>query len=757
MANEIALKLAVDGEAQLKSALSQVNAELKNLGSEMNASVTSMQGLASEEDLAAAKSDILGRTLEAQTQKYDLLQQRYDSARGRLDELGSSLEEAIRLHGEDSTEAEKAQIAYNKQAESVNKLGTQLNNAQADINKTTAALQGVGSGAEDAAGSFDKAGGAAVSFGDLLKANLLSEAITGGISTLANAAKDLAQNLIGSVGELASYGDTIDKQSQKLGISAEAYQEWDAVLQHSGSSISALQAPMRQLTKLAEDDAKKFEALGISAEAVAGMNQEELFGEVVARLQQMEHGTERAAIAQEFLGRSAQELTPLLNTSAEDTQKMRDAVHDLGGVLSDDAVKASAAFQDQLQDMNTAISGLKNSFVSNLLPAATEVMGGITDIFGGNGAGADRIADGIEQIIGAVSSGAPRLLEAGGQIIGSIADGITRRLPDIAQAAVEMISDFSTSSAEALPQVLEVGGQVLGAVVTGITGALPSLIESAADSLIAFAETISEPENLSGTVDAAGEIIGALVEGICRALPKLIAAAPTILLNLGEGIIQSLPLAKEKGDEILASIIDGVIGSLPFAVEAGVEVVGSIKAGLGDVPAQFIQVGRDVLAGIWSGISDKVAWLKSQVGGVVDRIKSWFTGSEGFDTHSPSKWSAELFGNVMAGAGEGIRDGLGGVLTAASTAAGEIKRTISGTDFSAGVTVSAGAITGTLPQYASPAPAMAMAGGYAAPPRPINVNVYSQVGGRTVAYEQRTYTDAEDRRVGESYTQRKGR
>ena len=58
MANEIALKLAVDGEAQLKSALSQVNSELKNLGSEMNASVTSMQGLASEEELAASRSDI---------------------------------------------------------------------------------------------------------------------------------------------------------------------------------------------------------------------------------------------------------------------------------------------------------------------------------------------------------------------------------------------------------------------------------------------------------------------------------------------------------------------------------------------------------------------------------------------------------------------------------------------------------------------------------------------------------------------------
>jgi phage-related protein len=752
MANEIALKLAVDGEAQLKSALSQVNSELKNLGSEMNASVTSMQGLASEEELAAARSDILGRTLEAQQQKYDLLQQRYDSAKDRLTDLGASLEEAIRLHGEDSTEAEKAQIAYNKQAESVNKLGTQLNNAQADINKTTAAMQQVGQDTDKTADSFDKAGDAAVSLGDLIKANLISTAITSGISALASAAQELAQNLIGSVGELAQYGDQIDKQSQKFGISAEAYQEWDAVLQHSGSSISALQAPMRNLVKLAEDDASKFEKLGLSAEAVAGMSQEDLFGAVITQLQGMEQGTERTAIAQEFLGRSAMELGPLLNTSAEDTQKMRDAVHELGGVLSDDAVKASAAYQDALQDMDTAIGGLKNSFVQELLPAATEVMGGITDIFSGKEGGADRVADGIEQILGSIEDAAPRLMETGGQILGSIAEGITSRLPELASMAVSMIADFSASAAEALPAVLETGGQVLGAVVTGITENLPDLIVSATDSLIAFADTIANPDNLTGTVDAAGEIIGALAEGLMRALPHLVAAAPVILGNLAIGIVESLPIIVEKGEEIIGSIVTGVDASLGDALAAGSEIVGSIKDGLGDVAGQFVQAGRDVLTGIWTGITDKVAWLKSQVGGVVDRIKSWFTGKDGFDEHSPSKWAEGVFVNVMAGMGEGIADGLGGVIREAQGAAGTIKDTLAGTDFTAGVTVAARTLTGTLPGYAAPAPAMA--GGYAPAPRPINVTVYSQVGGRTVAYEQRTYTDAEDQRVGKSYTGR---
>lgn len=69
------------------------------------------------------------------------------------------------------------------------------------------------------------------------------------------------------------------------------------------------------------------------------------------------------------MGRGATELGALLNTSAEDTQKMIDDVHNLGGVMSDEAVKASAQFQDSLQNLQTAFAGVKNKAMSDLLPA----------------------------------------------------------------------------------------------------------------------------------------------------------------------------------------------------------------------------------------------------------------------------------------------------------------------------------------------------------------------------------------------------
>lgn len=44
MANDIGIRIGVDGEKEFKTALSAINAQLKNLSSEMKATVTSMTG-----------------------------------------------------------------------------------------------------------------------------------------------------------------------------------------------------------------------------------------------------------------------------------------------------------------------------------------------------------------------------------------------------------------------------------------------------------------------------------------------------------------------------------------------------------------------------------------------------------------------------------------------------------------------------------------------------------------------------------------
>ena len=51
--------------------------------------------------------------------------------------------------------------------------------------------------------------------------------------------------LAGAANGVADYGDHIDKMSQKMGLTAEAYQEWEAVMQHSGTSMDTMKASMK--------------------------------------------------------------------------------------------------------------------------------------------------------------------------------------------------------------------------------------------------------------------------------------------------------------------------------------------------------------------------------------------------------------------------------------------------------------------------------------------------------------------------------
>lgn len=346
----------------------------------------------------------------------------------------------------------------------------------------------------------------ASSFGDKLKGALATGAKVGGaaIAAAGTAAAAFGKQLVTDVGNLASYGDNIDKMSQKLGISAEAYQEWDAIMQHSGTSIESMSGAMKTMALAAENGSDAFEKLGISQKEVESLSQEDLFSKVITGLQNMEEGSERTALATSLLGRGAIELGALLNTSAEDTEEMRQKVHELGGVMSDDAIKSAAAYQDSLQDMQTAMEGLKNGILSDFLPSFTMVMDGLTAIFGGDSeSGVEMIKEGITSIgdtitealptivekggeivsglISAIVDGLPMFLDAGFQIIGQMISGISNNLPNIISTIISMATQMLSSLIQRLPEFLAMGVQFLTSMIMGIVQAIPDVLSAIID------------------------------------------------------------------------------------------------------------------------------------------------------------------------------------------------------------------------------------------------------------------------------------
>ena len=434
--------------------------------------------------------------------------------------------------------------------------------------------------------------------------------------------------MVAGAKKTAAYGDNIDKMSQKMGISAEAYQEWDAILQHSGTSIEALRPSMKTLALQAEKGSDAFSKLGISEQEVANLSQEDLFSRVIAGLQGMEEGSERTALASELLGRGAIELGALMNTSAEDTEAMRQRVHELGGVMSDEAVKAAAQFQDSLQDMSTAFDGLKRGMVSDLMPALTSVMDGLTEIFSGNSEeGIGMVTTGIQQMVDDISAKIPDIMAVGSEIVMSLLTAITDNLPTLLQAGADAVMTITQGLIANLPTIIASGLDVIVSLADGISDSLPELIPTVVDVVLQIVMTLLN--NADKLVNAAIKLIVALGTGLIKAIPQLVKNIPTII------------------KAIVSALLDGL--------------------------AEIRSIGSQLLTGLWDGINDKVAWLKGKVAGVVDKIKGWFTGKSGFDEHSPSRWAADVFEKLLEGGAEGLDDGEIGLLRSVEGVVGSVK------------------------------------------------------------------------------------
>ena len=441
---------------------------------------------------------------------------------------------------------------------------------------------------------------------------------------------------IDAVGDLAAYGDTIDKQSQKIGISRKAYQEWDAVLQHSGTSISTMQGALRTLSNAAVDGSDAFEKVGLSLDDVQKMSQEDLFSAVITQLQGMEAGTERTALAQDLLGRGAQEMAALLNTSAEDTQKMKDAVNELGGVMSDDAVMASAAYQDSLQDMKTAMDGAKRNILSNFLPAFSEVMQGVTQVFGGDASsGVGIILSGVGNIGSALSEAVPAALDGARQIAEGILNGlyevfpgIVQQIPEFVSAGVQSLTGFLDGFLENIPALLDGVGEMLSQMVSYLmTDGIPMLAESAVS------------------------LVGGLAQALWDNLPTILTTAGEMVLSVGQAFVDNLPTLATNLSSVFQSAGDSAkeaFKNIDWASvgKSAIGFIASAASGVGSLVMTALRsIGQTAMIAFrtidWSGVGKTVInFIASAASGVGSLVTTALRGigSKALETFRSIDW-----------------------------------------------------------------------------------------------------------------------
>lgn len=458
--------------------------------------------------------------------------------------------------------------------------------------------------------SGEKAGSAfTANMGSMISAG--AAVVTGAVAAVAGAAIGAGKAIWDSANEVAQFGDNIDKMSQKMGISAQAYQEWDFVMQHSGTSMESLKASMKTLANAAEKDSEAFKELGISSKDIAAMSQEDLFSSVISGLQQVEDTTQRTYLAGQLLGRGATELGALLNMSAEETAAMKQEVHDLGGVMSDEAVKNAATFQDTLQNLTTAADGLKNSMVANLLPSLTTVMNGFTGLITGTDGAEKQISSGINSLIKNITTALPTALDAITSIVSGVtsvlpdlvvtlADAIIGALPTLGNTFMEVGGKLLDALTQVLPKMLEAGIKLIIQLAQGITEAIPKLLPAIVGLVSDLGKMIMD--NLPALLKAGLELVMALAQGIADNAGDLAVAAIQLVSQLETFIIENLPEIMQTGLEIVLALINGIVESLPDLTTAITDLMTTFVDTVVNNLPEILKCGLEILAALVEGV-----------------------------------------------------------------------------------------------------------------------------------------------------------
>lgn len=132
---DIGARIGLQGDADFRRSLKLITQQCQELDAEMKRVTSSFDANDRSQEKLAAQSQVLGRQIDTQKKKINLLNDQYDKTTTELGRLGAELQEATQAYGAQSKEATRALAAYQNQATEVSRLQTNINKATTALNK----------------------------------------------------------------------------------------------------------------------------------------------------------------------------------------------------------------------------------------------------------------------------------------------------------------------------------------------------------------------------------------------------------------------------------------------------------------------------------------------------------------------------------------------------------------------------------------------------------------------------------------------
>lgn len=607
MAVNIGPKIGVDGEREYRNQINQIIQQSKTLESQMKLVASQFTAATTAEERNAKAASVLSKQIDVQRERVKLLAEQTGKAAAK--------------YGESDVKTQKWQQA--------------LNEATATLNKMQSELRNTSSGVEELGDDMREGSEKALSFGDVLKANVASDFIVSGIKAMASAIKEAAAALV-DLGKQSIMG--FAEQEQLIGGVDTLFKESSAQVQQYANEAykTAGLSANQYMETVTSFSASLLQSLGGDT-AAAAQKADQAITDMSDNANKL--GTDMTSIQDAYQGFAKQNYTMLDNlklgyggTKQEMERLLADA-EKFSGIKYDissyaDIVDAIHVVQTEMgitgttaKEAATTIDGSANAMKSAWSNLITGMSNENLDL--------DKL---VQNVVDSVGTYADNLLPRLQTMLPRFADGMT-----------QLVNGLVPYVGPAMEMLLPALVQGVGGLVSGVVQALPAAVQaiSAVVPMLVEQITILLPQILSAGID----IIAALASGIGESLPALIPAAVDAIITVAEGLVDHVDEIIIAAGSLVAGLTQGLIEALPRLVVRLPEIIGAIVKGLLSGMASIGEVGSQLVHGLFDGISNAASWLYDKLRGWVSDVLDWVKGL--FGIHSPSKVFANEIGKFI--------------------------------------------------------------------------------------------------------------
>lgn len=680
----ITTKLAMDGEAEFKNAMTRINAEMRTMKSELSLLDAQFKGQAN--------------SLDYLTKKQDILEKQYVSQVETVAALEAALDDATEAYGAADTRTQKYQQQLNQaRVQLINLNGAleenerYLREAERSADGTADSIDEFGREVEEADDALEDAGGAALSFGDILKANLASGAILGGLKKLGSYLVDFAKSSIdagkafdSAMSQVAATMGVSVKQvgelrdfAQEMG-STTAFSSTEAaqglnILAMAGLTAKEQMAALPQVLNLA---AAGTLSLDSAAAYVTGtikgfkdeMSNAQYYTDLIAKgatlantsVTGLGDALSRSAATADGYRQSADSVTLALLRLAEQNLEGEAASTALNRAMSDlytptaaaqkaldelgfsayNEAEAARDFNEVVDELNLKLADMTDAQRSSYLATifTTQGLNAFNKMVSTSPEKLEAFKDGLDGAFGSTAEQAETQLDnlAGDlTLFDSAVDGLKIRISDALSPALRTLVQGATAAVSALAG-LGTGGEDLPLLVSGTNELLETLDQSAgaytasaeaiqqqADSVLGLISTLEELDGMSLRTSSQQQAMLDIIDQLNAAIPGLNLAydEQTQGLNMNAEAVRALAEAEAERQAQAEGIRR--LNELDAEHEKIVQDLAAAEAQLAEA-----QEHRSSLTGIFSREIMEADKAITQAAGSVDRLESALLSNE---------------------------------------------------------------------------------------------------------------------------------